>query len=180
MLRPTFWLELLLGDWRTNPSGTAVCILNTQSFRTRLKVISASLALSAAGIVLVSFANLTWPVFIVLALLASLYLPIVRHNVSPSGVSARRQLRRTRPPGPLVAVHTVASIEAGAGRALLEKLNAEADTTAWTLTLDAANENLARYYTQLGYQALGPPVLMPYGQRVVPMIRHPRLQPAAP
>jgi hypothetical protein len=48
------------------------------------------------------------------------------------------------------------------------------------MTLDAANEKLVRYYTQLGYQALGAPVLMPYGQRVVPMIRHPRLQPAAP
>jgi hypothetical protein len=47
------------------------------------------------------------------------------------------------------------------------------------MTLDAVNETLARYYTNLGYQTLGPPVLMAYGQRVVPMIRHPRLQPAS-
>jgi hypothetical protein len=75
-------------------------------------------------------------------------------------------------------VHTVASIEPGAGRALLETVNAEADAKGWTMTLDAANETLVRYYAKLGYQPLGPPVLMPYGERVLPMIRHPQLRSA--
>jgi hypothetical protein len=106
-----------------------------------------------------------------------MYLPLARRSLT--GIPARRRLRRARPPGPLVVVHTVASIEPGAGRALLEKVNAEADAKGWTMTLDAANETLARYYIQLGYQVLGPPVLMPYGERVVPMIRHPRLESAS-
>jgi hypothetical protein len=177
LLRPTFWLQLLLGDWRANPAATAICSLTTASLRTRLKATCATLVFFAAVTALVSFANVTWPLILALTLLACLYLPIVRRSLT--GISARRQLRRTRPPGPLVVVHTVASIEPGAGRALLETVNAEADAKAWTMTLDAANQNLARYYAQLGYRPLGPPVLMPYGEHVVPMIRQPCIQSAA-
>jgi hypothetical protein len=174
LLRPTFWLQLVLGDWRANPSGTAVCSLNTGSLLTRIKATITVVALLAVAPTLVIFSSVTWPLIVALALLAIMYLPLARRSLT--GIPARRRLRRTRPPGPLVFVHTVASIEPGAGRALLETVNTEADAKGWTMTLDAANENLARYYTQLGYQPLGPPVLMPYGERVVPMIRHPELQ----
>jgi hypothetical protein len=177
LLRPTFWLQLVLGDWRANPSGTAVCSLNTGSLRTGIKATITVATLLAVAPTLVIFSTVTWPLIVALALLAIMYLPLVRHSLT--GIPARRRLHRTRPPGPLVFVHTVASIEPGAGRALLETVNAEADAKGWTMTLDAVNETLARYYANLGYQTLGPPVLMPYGQRVVPMIRHPRLHSAS-
>ena len=55
------------------------------------------------------------PIIVVLALAACLCLPMVRR--SAAGIGPRRQLRRARPAGRTVTVHSVASIEAGAGRA---------------------------------------------------------------
>src|SRR4029077_6990110 len=85
-----------------------------------------------------------------------------------------RPLPRAPPAGRTVTVHSLASIEAGAGRALLEELNEEADRRGWTMTLDAANEALADYYAQFGYVTLADPGHMPSGERNVAMARTPR------
>ena len=172
LLRPLFWLQLLLGEWRANPSGTAVCSVSTGSAATRIKASLATVVLLAVAVLLVAFESVTWPIIIVLALAACLCLPMVRR--SAAGIGPRRQLRRAHPAGRTVTVHSVASIEAGAGRALLEELNEEADRRGWTMTLDAANEALADYYAQLGYVSLADPVQMPSGERNVPMARTPR------
>lgn len=172
LLRPLFWLQLLLGEWRANPSGTAVCSVSTGSAATRIKPSLGTVVLLAVAVLLVAFESVTWPIIIVLALAACLCLPMVRR--SAAGIGPRRQLRRARPAGHTVTVHSVASIEAGAGRVLLEELNEEADRRGWTLTLDAANEALAGYYAELGYVRLADPVQMPSGERNVPMARTPR------
>ena len=177
LLRPMFWLQLLLGEWRANPSGTAVCSVSSGSAATRIKAALATVVLLAVAALLVAFERVTWPITIVLALAACLCLPMVRR--SAAGIGARRQLRRAHPTGRNVTVHSVASIEAGAGRALLEELNEEADRRGWTMTLDAANEALADYYAQLGYVRLADPVQMPGGERNVPMARNPRCTEAA-
>ena len=178
LLRPLFWFQLLLGEWRCNPSGTAVCSVSRGSAATRVKAALAIAVLLAVAVLLVAFENVTWPIVIVLAIAACLWLPIIRR--SAAGIRPRRQLRRAHPAGRTVLVHTVASIEPGAGRALLEELNAEADRRGWTLTLDAANEPLADYYARLGYVALAEPVQMPSGERSVPMARRPRCAEALP
>jgi hypothetical protein len=120
----------------------------------------------------VVFESVTWPIIIILGLAACLWLPALRR--SAAGIRPQRQLRRARPDGHVLIVHSVASTERGAGRALLQEVNDEADRCNWTLVLDTANEALEDYYAQLGYQRLADPVLMPTGARSVPMARTPR------
>lgn len=172
LLRPLFWLQLLLGEWRANPSGSAVCSVSTGSVTARVKASLATVVLLAVAVLLIAFERVTWPLLVALALAACLCLPMVRR--SAAGIGPRRQLHRAHPGGRTVTVHSVASVEAGAGRALLEELNEEADRRGWTMTLDAANEALAAYYEQLGYVRLADPVLMPSGERNVAMARAPR------
>jgi hypothetical protein len=73
--------------------------------------------------------------------------------------------------GRQVEVHMVASEKPGEGRALLEAVAAEAERNGWALTLDAANDRLADYYRQLGFEPVGPSTQMPYGERVTRMVR---------
>lgn len=175
LLRPQFWVQLLLGEWRANSSGTAVVGIATGSVTTRVKSSLAIALILAVAALLVAFESITWPIIIVLALAACMWLPALRR--SAAGLGPRRRLRSARPPGHTVTVHSVASIEAGAGMALLRELNGEADRRNWTLVLDTANEALESYYVQLGFVRLADPVLMPTGARSVPMARTP--QPAA-
>jgi hypothetical protein len=172
LLQPLFWLQLLVGEWRANSSGRAVCGITTGSVTTRVKSSLASALILAVAVLLVAFENVTWPIIIVLAVISCLCLPTVRR--SAAGIRPRRQLRRARPRGHFVTVHSVASVEPGAGRALLQALNTEADRRNWTLVLDTANEALESYYAQLGYVRLAAPVQMPTGARSVPMARTPR------
>jgi len=72
-----------------------------------------------------------------------------------------------------VEVHMVASEEPGAGRALLAKVADEADRNGWALVLDAANDRLGAYYRCLGFEPIGPPEDMPFGERVTRMVRQP-------
>ena len=170
--RPQFWVQLSLGEWRANSSGTAVCGITTGSITARVKSSLAIVLILAVAALLVAFESVTWPIIIVLAVAACLWLPALRR--SAAGIRSRRRLRGARPPGHTVTVHSVASIEPGAGHALLRELNAEADRRNWTLVLDTANEALADYYLQLGYVRLADPVLMPTGAFSIPMARTPQ------
>ena len=73
----------------------------------------------------------------------------------------------------MLEVHIVASEEPGAGRALLKRVAEEADERGWALALDAANDRLAAYYRDLGFEPVSGPALMPFGERVTRMVRWP-------
>ena len=94
---------------------------------------------------------------------------------SARGVPAAVRLGRRQPKGRRVrlGVHTVASSMPGAGRRVLEALNAEADAEGWTLTLVAAAAPLVAYYARLGYTPRGPAETMTYGDVRTVMIRPP-------
>lgn len=173
-LRLVFWLIVAVGDRRINPSGTAVCCLSGASTRPRIRGCLAVLVGLAVLAALWATMSVTWPVWAVLVVAGWLYAPMIRSSVA--GRRARRALRQSRPPGRTVMVHTVASIESGAGRLLVEAVTSEADRHGWTLVLDAANARLADYYRQFGFEPTGPAVVMPSGEATVPMVRraHPR------
>lgn len=169
-LRPLFWLQLGVVDYRADPAGTAVLCLGGASSAPRVK---AGVVGVLGAAVLLAVELVAWPVAAVLvAALVWVYLPIVRTGLRDR--AARRVLRRARPAGPhVVVVHTVASVEPPAGARLLAELNTEADGKGWTLVLDAANVRLADYYTRLGYLATSHPVRMSSGELSVPMVRRP-------
>jgi len=170
-LRLAFWIVLLTGERRTNQSGTAVCCLSGASRRPKAKGSLVALVglLVLAGLWAAS--AVTWPIFAAAIIGSSWYWPMIRNGFA--GLGARRALQRARPSGRAVVVHTVASIEPGAGRHLLTTLVAEADDKGWLLVLDAANERLAHYYGQFGFATTGPPVPMPWGEENIPMARQP-------
>lgn len=168
-LRLVFWLVLTVGDRRASTTGTAVCCLSGASLRPKILGCVASLVGLAVLAGLWATMRVTWPVWAVFVVAGWLYAPMVRSSLS--GRRARRVLRRSRPSGRTVTVHTVASVEPGAGRRLLGTVAAEADRHGWTLVLDAANERLADYYRQFGFQPTGPAVVTPSGEAAVPMAR---------
>ena len=173
LLRLVFWVQLWLGDYRADPDGAAVCSVGTRSPVVKAKAIAAAtVVLGILGGLIVT-ASITWPVVVGLVGVDVLYWPLARRSLR--GIGVRRQLARARPVG-AVLVHTVASRQPGAGRALLDQVNAEADRRGWTLVLDAANERLASYYSELGFTPSGAPVRMPTDELCVPMVRYPRLE----
>lgn len=173
-LRLVFWLILGVGDRRANSSGTAVCCLSGASPGPKIRGCVAALVGLAVLAGLWATMSVTWPVWAVFVVAGWLYAPMARSSLG--GMRARRALRRSRPAGRAVTLHTVASVEPGAGRRLLETVTVEADRKAWTLVLDAANERLVAYYSQFGFEPTGPAVAMPSGEAAVPMARraHPR------
>lgn len=171
-LRLVFWLTLAVGDRRANSSGTAVCCLSGASPRPKILGVLAALVGLAVLAGLWTTMSVTWPVWAVFVVVGWLYAPMARSSLA--GVSARRALRRSRPAGRPVIVHTVASVEPGAGRHLIETVTDEADRKRWTLVLGAANERLADYYRQFGFEPTGPTVVMPSGEAAVPMARRAR------
>ena len=168
-LRLVLWLTLTIGDRRANGAGTAVCCLSGASARSKVRGALAGLVGLAVLAGLWVTMSVTWPVWAVFVVAGWLYAPMTRTSLA--GIGARRALRRVRPAGRSVAVHTVASVEPGAGRLLLEAVTAEADHDGWTLTLVAANGRLADYYRQFGFEPTGPAVVMPSGEAAVPMAR---------
>lgn len=173
-LRLVFWLTLAVGDRRANSSGTAVCCLSGASTGPRIRGCVAALAGAAVLAGLWATMSVTWPLWAVFVVAGWLYAPMARSSLG--GMRARRALRRSRPAGRAVMLHTVASVEPGAGRRLLEAVTLEADRKAWTLVLDAANERLVAYYSQFGFEPTGSAVVMPSGEAAAPMARraHPR------
>lgn len=170
-LRVVFWLTLTIGDRRANGVGTAVCCLSGASPWPKVRGALAGLVGLAVLAGLWVTMSVTWPVWVIFVVAGWLYAPMTRTSVAGRG--ARRALRRSRPDGRTVAVHTVASVEPGAGRLLLETVTAEADRHGWALILVAANGRLADYYRQFGFEATGAAVVMPSGEAAVPMARGP-------
>ena len=177
MLRSLMLVTATAGEWRTNANGTAVYFISKRSLRKK-----AVLGLLTLGVVVIlggllamdAVSNMAAWVTLLLIVLLMLSL---RRLAKPGWAStcAQRQLKKCRPLGPKVVVHSVASVERGAGARLLEDLNVEADRCGWILVLDAANEALVeKVYAPLGYEPTGEAVAMPWGQRRVPMARRPR------
>lgn len=172
-LRLVFWLTVAVGDRRANAAGTAVCCLSGASAWPKFRGALAGLTGLAVLAGLWATMNVTWPVWALFVVAGWLYAPMIRTSLAGRG--ARRALRRSRPDGRTVVVHTVASVEPGAGRLLVETVTTEADCHGWTLTLVAANGRLADYYRQFGFEPTGPAVAMPSREAAVPMGRRARL-----
>lgn len=173
LLRVVLLAQLAIADRRSNESGSAVCCLSGASVWPRVRGTIGAMGLLAvsAGIFMASL-WVTWPAVGLVLAVGLLFVPMAR--VSLAAGPARRALRRCRPHDARpVVVHTVASVERGAGRTVLESVLEEADRKRWTLVLDAANERLASYYSELGFEPTGPAVEMPWGERNVPMARPP-------
>jgi hypothetical protein len=66
---------------------------------------------------------------------------------------AQLRLRRAPASGRHVYLHSLASVEPGAGAELMRLVAREADEKGWSLVLDAGNEQLARYYRRFGFVA---------------------------
>lgn len=174
LLRVVLLAQLAVADRRSNESGSAVCCLSGASVWPRVRGTVGAMGLLAvsAGLFMASLL-LMWPVVALVLAVGLLFVPMAR--ISLAAGPARRSLRRCRPHDARpVVVHTVASVERGSGRILLESVLEEADRKRWTLVLDAGNERLARYYAELGFEPTGPAVEMPWGEKNVPMARAPR------
>ena len=154
--RPAGWfgrLTLTLGssvalfafERRIHPSGGAVCLLGARPGRVALGIGGFWVALVAVGgasrpaaaALLAAIAVLSLPS----ALRATIELP------------AQLRLRRATPSGRRVYLHSLASVEPGAGAELMRLVAREADEKGWSLVLDAGNQELARYYRRFGFVA---------------------------
>jgi hypothetical protein len=164
----------LLGEWRANASGTAVYFIRPVPLRKRLFAMLMTTGVLCSLAAVVATANSTWWVSLpVLTVLLWLVRPLVGPSLSNGRV--QRHLRGSRPSGRVVMVHSVASVEPGAGAQLLVGLNAQADAEDTVLVLDAANEEVAaKVYRPLGYVPTGEAVPTAWGERRVPMARYPR------
>ena len=176
LLRLLMVATALTGEWRVNSEGTAVCFINTPARRSKLIMWGLTGATIASLLILLA---VPWPGWVGVAVLAVAMVALwsLRRVVKPSWASmrAQRKLRGRRPAGPTVLLHSVASVEPGAGARLLRAVGAEADRRGWTLVLDAANEQLvAKVYRPVGFEVTGEPVAMPWGDRRVPMARFAR------
>ena len=168
-LRAAMWFTLVVCDRRTNEAGTALCMLNPPPGRAAWRVAAATAPVS---VVLVWLAFTAAPVFwLVMLVLLAFWAPCAW--ASWRNRRAKRMLRSFGPAGRAVFVHSVASVERGAGAVVMRELLAEADRKGWRLALDAGNLRLAEYYTAFGFVALGPPVKMPSGLSMVRMAREP-------
>jgi hypothetical protein len=170
-LRVLFFVQFVVGERRADEAGTAVAGLSGASRRPLLRGSLAATGIAVVVIALLATLGVTWPVWAVFVVAAWAYWPMTRHGMSEFG--ARRALKRCKPYGPVVTVHTVASSRRGAGARLLQQVTGEADRKEWTLFLVAANERLGDYYGQFGFAPTGLPVALPSGESAVPMARIP-------
>jgi hypothetical protein len=153
-LRVVMWLTLVVCDRRVNEAGTALCMLNPSPGRAVWRVVRVTAPVSVLLLWLAfAEASLFW-----LAMLALLAFWGPCAWSSWRSRRARRILKSFGPAGEVVFVHSVASVERGAGAVVMRGLVAEADRKGWRLALDAGNLPLAEYYTVFGFVALGQPV----------------------
>jgi hypothetical protein len=165
-LRAMMWLTLVVCERRANEAGTALCMLNPSARRAVLRVTA------PLSILLVWLAFAAAPVFwLVMFVLLAFWAPCVWSSLRSR--RARRMLKSFGPAGKAVFVHSLASLERGAGAVVMRELLAEADRKGWRLALDAGNVRLAEYYTAFGFVALGQPIRMPSGLSMVRMAREP-------
>jgi len=168
-------LSILTSDVRVHPDGDAFCLLSRPSIRR--DVLAVSMVTGAFAVLAGMVAAAPILFWVVVAAILVLVLPSLRLSVVAH--RAHAVLARSSPTRPYVGVHTVTSTCAGHGRQLMADLGREADRKGWTLVLDAANEVLAGYYSDLGYSRLCQPVLMPWGERAVRMSRTPTMEEGA-
>ena len=168
-LRVLLIVSVSTAERRVHPDGDAFCLLTTRSRRGEAVTAFAAAALAAPIILLVAFLPIVfWLVVLALAVL-----------LTPSGILSarthryRERLAASAPAGPLVGIHTVTSSVRGHGAELMDMVTREADSSSWTLVLDAANDRLADYYSRFGFQPCGEGVVMPWGERVIRMVRQP-------
>jgi hypothetical protein len=192
VVRVMSYSALAWGGWRANGSGTAVCGLTGARFprRRRLAAVAAwalagvaALAVWVAWVALWAAVGLIVIPVLTFAGFAALVLVLVWRAARVG--KAKSKLGKfscpvaqpahglTAFPAQRVEVRMVASEESGAGRALLAEVAAEADCSGWALVLDAANTRLALYYRDLGFEPIGSPADMPFGERVTRMVREP-------
>lgn len=175
-LRFMLIVSILTSEIRVHPSGRALCLLTLASPRRN----ALAMLMIGAGLGALSAMVLYSPITFWLVVVLALILLVPSLSLSFSARHANATLRKASPRTSFVGVHTVASVQPGAGRELMLELNREADERGWTLVLDAANDALAGYYAGLGYEPRCEPVPMPWGERAVRMMRVPAGNPGAP
>jgi hypothetical protein len=191
IVRALCFTALAWGGWRANGSGTAVCgLVGARGPRRRLAAVALWVAAGVAAVAawvgwltlwsvvgLIVIPVLTFLAFAGLMLLLVWRSAKVAKAKSKLGRLANEVARSidglTAFPAHQVEVRMVASVEPGAGRALLAALAVEADRNGWVLVLDAANDRLTVYYRALGFLPTGKPARMPFGERVTRMARQP-------
>jgi len=156
-------VSLCVYERRVEVGGCAACLLSPRPARMAGGVAATVLMLGAVGA--------THPVVAtgLVVGVVLVFLPAAARAVR--ALPAKRALRRMRPPGRHIYLHSLASIAPGAGSKLLRSVAQEADDNEWSLVLDAENEHLAKFYERFGFIALGAPVSMPNGERFVRMWR---------
>jgi hypothetical protein len=148
-------LALLAYEHRAHPSGRAVCLLAPR----RRRLASASAALVVMTAVLGALAPVAAWVLLGVVVVASVPAVIGAARALPANL----RLRQLTPPVSATYLHSLASTQAGAGAELLCSVVDEADRLGRSVVLDAANEELVRYYQRFGFRASGPAVRMPNG-----------------
>jgi hypothetical protein len=165
-------VSVTTAERRVHPSADAFCLLTTRSRRGELTAALVGAALAVPILLLVAFLPIVF--YLVVLALAVLLLPSALLSVRTR--RPRRILAASAPGGPLIGVHTVTSSVPGHGAEVMNMVAREADSASWSLVLDAANERLADYYSEFGFQPCGEGVVMPWGERVVRMVRRPNVE----
>ena len=143
VVRASAWLELAAGLGRVDPAGEAVLCLVPPRPPLRLVAVMAGVAVVLAA-ALVGLGLWWWPALVAVASAAVLAGVAGALSVWRSR-RARWRLRRARPGGAW-CLRNFASARPGAGRALLERVCAEADQEGRALWLDTAAPRLVEYY----------------------------------
>lgn len=178
--RLTLFGQLAWSGWRANENGTAICGLKgAPGLRARWLAIALAVAagtglLAAWVIWAVAWSALGVAMVPIATFIVALAMLVAFMWRAAQVARAKAKLPHAEAGGiRLVEVHVVASREKGAGRALLEGVLEEADRNGWQLVLDAANDRLTEYYSDLGFQAIGAAAPMPYGECITRMVRRP-------
>jgi len=167
--RIAFAGETSLALWayhrRVHPSGRAVCLLGLRPGRVVAAAAAFTLTIGALGALAPMAAGA------VCTCIAAVLSPSAAR--AARALPARSRLRQASRPGPHVFLHSLASTQPGAGAELVRSVTDEADQKGWTISLEAASEQLADYYECLGFQAQSAPVPVPGGGRHISMCRPP-------
>lgn len=156
-------VALVLYERRVHETGRALCLVNARWGRV--------IAITGCFVVCVGVLGLVSEVAAMACLIA------LACTLAPLGVGGARalpaqaRLSGQTPAGRHKYVHSLASVERGAGAELLGALCDEADLKHWSLVLDAGSSKLVSYYEMFGFRTCGRPIRMPNGQFHVRMFR---------
>lgn len=141
-------IVVLLGyQRRVHPSGRALCLLEVKRGRQVCFVLAIALASALlAGAVPVAALGFS-------GVLLGAGTPGLLRKVRWR--RAARRLQGQWDGGPVVRLHSLASVEPGAGAELVSLVMQEMAERQRSLVLDAANDRLAQYYESLGFERCG-------------------------